>query len=281
VNIEPSREQRTIWAFWLACGVAAVAGVVPILLAGTSGRMSGVIIPLWVAAAGYAGCALVQRPGRAMATGLYFIAGLATVYGMLSMLAVPLRLAVIGTCPPAPALCETGLERPLTGAENTGVGFAAGFGIVALLLGFFGLVTLYRRLNVGRLAKPRVRGILPFTASTPPETPPQPPVRRIPPVTQSRAPEPESAVAVPEPTASPVAEIQQSELPPPEPQFELPAPAPELELAAPAPEPELPAHVDASEPVEEVPRAPAVTKPRTRRAPKTPQDTTTPDARGT
>ena len=195
MNTPAADRHPTIWAFWLACGLAAAAGVAPILLAGISGRESGVIVPMLVAAAAYAGCALVQGQGKVPATGLYFLAGLATLYGVLSMLAVPLRLAVIGTCPPAPALCAAGLERPLTASENAGIGFAAAFGIIAVFLGFFGLVTLYRRLKAGEPAGPKARRILPFAPARSPEPAQTPPVRRIPPVVHSRTAEPEAATA--------------------------------------------------------------------------------------
>jgi hypothetical protein len=275
VNNEFSLEQRTVWAFWLACGIAAVGGVVPLLLAGTSGRVSGVIIPLWAAAIAFGACSVLQGRGRPAATGLYFVAGLAIVYGILAMLAVQLRLAVVGTCPPTPEQCAIGLERPLSGAENTGLGFAAGFGIVAVLVGFFGLVTLYRRLNGGPMATPRGRRILPFGASSTPEPAPQPPVRRIPPVTHSSAPKSPAVAAAPEPPpASQGAVIQVPELSAPEPPLELPAPAPELDLPAPASGPDLPAHLDASQAPETAPAPAASTRPRRKRAPKTPIDPT-------
>ncbi len=271
MNNEFSQEQRTVWAFWLACGIAAVGGVVPLLLAGTSGRVSGVIIPLWVAAIAFGACAVLQGRGRPVATGLYFVAGLAIVYGILAMLAVPLRLAVVGTCPPAPAQCAIGLERPLSGAENTGLGFAAGFGIIAVLVGFFGMVTLYRRLNRGPMGTPRVRRILPFGASSTSKPSPEPPVRRIPPVSDSSAPESPAVAAAPEPPpASQAAVIQEPELSAPEPPLELPAPAPELELPAPASEPDLPAHLDASQAGATAPAPAASARPRRKRTPKTP-----------
>ncbi|MGH7764425.1 MAG: hypothetical protein ACREOM_08420 [Candidatus Dormibacteraceae bacterium] len=234
MDAEPTRRQRSIWAFWLACGVAAVAGILPILLAGTSGRVNGVIVPLWAAAIAFGACAILQGYGRAIVTGVYFVAGLATGYGILSIAAVPLRLAVLGTCTPSPAACAAGAERPLTSAENSGIAFAAALGIIALLVGFVGLATLYRRLNKGQVAsRPPMRRILPF-ASKPSEPPPQPPVRRIPPVTYSSATEPE-AIPTPAETPPTAAAAGEPELPAPEPQLELPAPAQELEL---------PAHVD-------------------------------------
>lgn len=273
MNTGASRDQPNVWAFWLACAVAAVAGAVPIALAGTSGRVNGGIVPLLAAAIAYAGCALVQRQGRAMATGLYFLAGLATLYGILSMVAVPLRLAVIGTCPSAPAQCAAGFERPLTSAENGGLGFAAALAIVALFLGFFGLVTLYRRLNGGPLGKPPARSILPFTAARPAEPAPSPPVRRIPPVAESRAAEPEAAATAPEPTPPPTAaQAQEPELAAPEAPPELPAPALELEL---------PAHGDASQPLQAALEPTPAAKPKTKRASRRSQGATPSDSSGT
>ena len=75
---------------------------------------------------------------------LYFVGGLAIVYGMLALFAVPLRLAVVGTCPPAPAQCLAGMEKPLTEGEQTGLWFAVGMGIVAIIVGYFGLYNVIR-----------------------------------------------------------------------------------------------------------------------------------------
>ncbi len=216
---------RVLWAFWIACGLAAVAGSAPLLFAGPSSRVAGAIIPFAVAAVALGGCALLHQQGRPIATGLYFIAGLAIVYAILALIAVPLRLAVIGTCPPEPARCGIGFEQPLTSGESTGIGFAIGMGIVSVLTGFFGLVTLYRRSAPSRRVEPSS----------------SPPVRRIAPVgssaaagTQERPVEPAAPAA---PTAPPTSAL---ETPAPE-------PAPQLELAAPVEELELPAHEEAPE----------------------------------
>jgi MFS family permease len=225
------RHPRVVWAFWIACGLAAVAGIAPLLLGGFSSRIGAVAIPFAVAAAALAGCALLHQQGRPVATALYFLAGLAIVYGILSLIAVPLRLAVIGTCPPLPAACPAGLERPLTAGESTGLAFAIGMGIVAILTGFFGLVTLYRR------SATRVEPVTP-------------PVRRIAPVGTRPAGAAPDAVA---PAAVAPADAAPIEAAPPAPAHE---PA---ELPAPEPQLELPAH---SEPV---PAAPAARKPRRRR----------------
>src|SRR5258708_34345440 len=100
---------------------------------------------------------------------------------MLAMLTLPLRLAVIGTCPPLPAACAAGLERPLTTGESNALGLAVGLGIVAILTGFFGLVTLYRRETLARA---------PSSA---------PPARRIAPVGAKPSAPPAAAVPVPDP----------------------------------------------------------------------------------
>lgn len=236
-----SSDQRTVWAFWLACALAAVAALAPLLLGGGSNRLGGAVVPFAVAAVALGACALLYAQGRPIATGLYFLASLAIVYGILAMVAVPLRLAVLGTCPPAPAPCGAGLERPLTGAENTALGFAVGIGVVAILTGFFGLVTLYRRLAPPATFTPPARRIAPIAAKAPAE-----------------------AVPTPAPTPSP----------PPEPEPEAAAESPQLELAAPVEALELP-EVGTADTVEAAPPAPQ-RPPRRKRVPKIRPDTPTP-----
>ncbi len=248
-------EQRVVWAFWLACVLAVLAGIAPFVFGGGSSRLGGAVFPFALAAIALGACALLYTQGRPIATTLYFLASLAIVYGILAMLAVPLRLAVLGTCAPEPAPCGAGLERPLMGAESTALGFAIGIGIVAILTGFFGLVTLYRR-----------------HAAPPP--PPTPPTRRIAPVGDKAAPAAAVGPAPSQPSPPPPAAEPE---PIPEPEPELPAHAPDLELAAPAEMLELPAVGTADPPVgtesssETAPPAPQP-KPRKRRAPKPPPD---------
>lgn len=243
---------RVLWAFWLACGLAAVAGIAPLLLAGPSSRIGSAIIPFGVAAIALAGCALLHQQGRPIATTLYFIAGLAIVYAILALIAVPLRLAVIGTCPPAPAACAVGFERPLTPGESTGFAFAIGMGIVAVLTGFFGLITLYRR------------------SATPRSEPSTPMMRRIAPVAQPTP-------ATPEKPAEPGAAVEPVEPAggaPPRTADPAAAPEPQLELEAPEQELELPAHVEPlelaapTEPATETETVVAASKPKRRRSPK-------------
>ena len=217
------QRERVLWAFWAACGFAAVAGVAPLVLAGPSSRVAGAIIPFAVAAIALAGCALLHGQGRPVATALYFVSGLAVVYAILALIAVPLRLAVVGTCMPTSAHCPPGFETPLTTGESSGLAFAIGMGLVAVLTGFFGLVTLYRQ----------------SAAKVEPVTPP---VRRIAAVPdrstapRAEAPAPLEAHAPPA-TADPA---PQRELAAPEEKLELPANIEPLELAAPEVEPAAP-----------------------------------------
>lgn len=195
--------QRSIWSLWLAAVIVFIGGLLPLVFGGTSSRVDGVVLPFTIGAIGLAACALLSNQSRAMIAVVYFVAGLAIVFGILSMVSLPVRLAALGSCPVAPNPCTTGLPRALSDAENTGIASASAFGIVAVFVGFFGLVTIYRR------------------AVTPAFTPPE---RKIPPVAPA-TPVQDSAPAPPQTK--------------PEPE---PEPPPEPELPAPEELPELPAH---------------------------------------
>jgi hypothetical protein len=240
-------EQRVPLAFWFACGLSAVAGVVPIVFGGGSNRIGGVLIPFAVAAILLAAGALLHSQGRPITTLLYFLASLAIVYGMLAILTLPLRLAVIGTCPPVPAACTSGLERPMTGGESTALGLTIGLGIVAILTGFFALVSLYRRV-------------------APPPPASIPPVRRIAPVTPRTSTETAAAETATPPLAPP------AEAEPEAP--ELPAPVEALELAAPVEPLELPEVGTADRPSETPAETPR--KPRRKRTPRPPHSPAAP-----
>jgi hypothetical protein len=198
------QEQRKIWSIWAAAGLAALGGLTPFVFGGTSSRITSVLIPFWVAAIALAACGLLNTQSRTVLSVIYFVAGLAIVYGLLSMFSLPIRLAVLGTCPAAPAPCPTGLSRPLTDGENTGMGSAAALGIFALFLGFYGLMTILRGAVIPQLA---------------------PRERKIPPVAPAAAPEP---VAV----AAPVAAEPEPELPAHE-EEELPELPPHESTSAP------------------------------------------------
>jgi hypothetical protein len=140
------KDARVLWSFWLACALAVTGGLAPLVLAsGGPNRLAGAIIPYLVAAGASAANALMYRRGKSLATALYFLAGVAIVYGMLMMFAVPLRLAVTGTCPDPPAVCPSGLERGFSGGETTGFTLAILMGVLSILAGFLGLMLLYRR----------------------------------------------------------------------------------------------------------------------------------------
>jgi hypothetical protein len=243
-------EPRVVWSFWIACGLAVTGGILPLLLgAGGTNRIAGAAIPFGIAAMALAAAALLYKQGRPLATALYFIAGMALVYGMLTMIAVPLRLAVIGTCDPAPAICLAGFERPMTGGEESGLAIGVAMGTLAILVGFFGLLMLFR-------IRPQ--------AATPPPTRIEKPW--APPAAEPQAPaaaEPEpaaAAVAAPtadSPPATPEIAAAAASVPPPKPArkprvkrapkplTELAAPEERLELAAPEEPLELPAPTEA------------------------------------
>ena len=261
------RNQRVMWAFWIAAALAAIGAVAPLSFSiGAHSRLQAVIVPFGIAAIALGINAVMYHQGRSLAATLYFIAGLAIVYGILAMVAVPLRLAVIGTCPPEPAKCPLGFEPPMTSAENNGLALASFCGVLAIFVGFYGLLMLYRRLGV----RPR-RGFLwpvkppaqpaPAAEITPPPAAPAPaapvvatpvvatPVVKAPEVTAPAevAPaEPTPGVEAPTPTApkataprvarsrprsQPRAKLQTMDEP-----KELPAPVEPKELPAPEPE---------------------------------------------
>lgn len=203
-RVTPSsmHEQRQAWAFWIASGLAIVGGLSPIVFAGISSRISGAIIPFWIAAIALAACGRYRRQGKALAVVLYFVAGLAVVYGVLQMVSLPLRLTLVGTCPPAPAQCLQGLQRPMTEGEQTGLWFGVGMGVVAIFVGYFGLFTMMRRPTSLPASPPLVREIPPV--ESPPEKESEPAMKEpTPAVKESEAPVKESKPADPTPpTAS-------------------------------------------------------------------------------
>ena len=200
------------WTLWAAAGLLVVGGLAPFVFGGTSSRIDGVIFPFGIAAVILAACSLVPNLSRSAIAVLYFVAGMAVVYGLLSMFSLPVRLAVLGTCPAPPAICTTGLPKPLTDGENTGMGVAAALGILALLLGFYGLVTIYRRTAIAPFAPP-VRTTPPVAAP-----PPTPAAETPPPAAETPPPEPVAVTARDEdneePELPPHEEEELPELPP-------------------------------------------------------------------
>ncbi len=208
-----------MWAFWIAAAMAAIGAVAPILFsAGTHSRLAGVIIPFGIATIALAANGYMHNRGRPLAVSLYFVAGIAIVYGILAMVAVPLRLAVVGVCPPAPARCPVGFEQQLTSGENSGLGVATFTGVLAIFIGFYALLLLYRR-HAAAAGK--------LTSLWPSQAPAKPPL-------PAEAP---PAVAAPEPAAPP--EIALAMAAPPIATAAPPAQAQEAP-AAPAPAPTRP-----------------------------------------
>ena len=235
-----------LWSFWIACGLAITGGILPLLLAaGGTNRIAGAAIPFGVAAAAFAAAALLYPQGRPVATALYFVAGMALVYGMLLMIAVPLRLAVIGTCAPAPALCPLGFERPMSGGEDSGLAIGVAMGTLAILVGFFGLLMLFRIRPQAETPPPmrREKPWEPPAASPSPSTTPEvEPVAVAAAAPKSESPAPTSAVAAADSAAAtPKSPRKPRARRAPEPPAELGAPAEPLELAAPEELLELPA----------------------------------------
>jgi hypothetical protein len=253
MDTNSQRELRVLWSFWIACGLAVTGAILPLLLAaGGTNRMAGAAVPFGAAAIALAAGALLYHQGRPLATALYFIAGLALVYGMLSMIAVPLRLAVLGTCDPAPAICASGFERPMSGGEDSGLAIGVAMGTLAILVGFFGLLMLYRirpqatTAPPTRIAKPWVPPATDAPASSPAEPAPEaavaepaPVVAATPAVAPAAAPD-DGVGTAPKPARRP--RVKRAK-----PQAELAAPVEPLELAAPEEPLELPAPASETE----------------------------------
>jgi len=253
--------QRAMWAFWIAAALAAIGAVAPLSFSiGAHSRLQWAIVPFGIAAVVLGINAVMYHQSRSLAATLYFVAGLAIVYGILAMVAVPLRLAVVGTCPPAPATCPLGYEQPMTSAENSGLALASFCGVLAIFVGFYGLLMLYRRLGVRPLqrslwpAKPPAQTTPPAevapaavapavvapVVAAPVEAAPAPvevapveaaPVEAAPAPAAPRAPRPR---ARPRAKARPQAADEPKELPAPEEPKELPAPAESEEPPPPA-----------------------------------------------
>ena len=224
-----------MWAFWIACFLLIIGGVAPILFGGgTSSRLGGVVIPFGIAAAAMGANALMYHQGRPLAAGLYFVSGISTVYGILSMLAVPLRLAVVGTCPAGVASCPGGFEQQLTVGENTGLTVALALGLTSILVGFLGLLMFYRSQGPRRASAP---------ARVWPDAPPAPlkPVETAPAKPEAEPALVGAAVAAStKPQAKPAAPAELPELEAPPELLELPAPHEEPAAAAAADPPPAP-----------------------------------------
>ena len=81
-NVE--RDQRIMWAFGIAAGLVVIGALAPLAFSvGAHSRLSGVAIPFGLAAVAFVVAAFMYQQGRTVAVALYFVAGLAIVYGIL------------------------------------------------------------------------------------------------------------------------------------------------------------------------------------------------------
>jgi hypothetical protein len=243
--MDPSiyRDARVLWAFWIACGLAVTGAIAPLLLAG-GGPISGVAIPFGIAAIAMATNALSYPRGRSLATALYVLAWIAVVYGILRMIAVPLEITVLGTCPALDSGCSPAFARPFSGGEGAGIGVGLLAGALALQVGFFGLRILYR----GPRKLPEAAAVTVMDpapqVTAPPQTAPAPPAPAEAPAL-IQAPTPETPAAGP--AAAPPPARKPSTRRSPKQAAELSAPVEPAELP-PHPEPaELPAHSQSAE----------------------------------
>jgi hypothetical protein len=233
VILAPEKDQRVAWAFWVAGVLAVFGGITPLVLGGGfGGRLAGVLFPFLVAAAAMAANAVFHYYGRLFTIILYFVGGIAIVYGVLGMLAVKLTLLVAGSCDPAPAACPPGFQRPLTTAESDTITVVVILGGLAILAGFVGLMLMYRRRPVER---PPV--VWPTLAPAPAPGPPQPsPPPPAPPTAEPVA-APAATEAIPSAVdinAKAAEDDELKELPAPEEPLERPAPEEPKELPPPA-----------------------------------------------
>jgi hypothetical protein len=216
VNQELSRNPFIERAFWVASGLAVVGAVLPLVVTiGQSNRLAATFWPFAAAAIGMGALAVFYERGRAMAGLVYFLSGLALAYGMLLLLSVPIKLAVLGSCPRPPTPCNGAVELQLSPAESTALTIAVAFGVMSLLAGFVALSVLYRQRAPA--PPPAVWPEIPPAPKSPPApepTPPPAPEAELEPVLEPEpvapAPSPKRKrtrkKAAPAPVAEPAAE---------------------------------------------------------------------------
>ena len=213
--MEPTvyRDQRVVWSFWIAAALVAAGGIAPFITSfGANSRIGAVFYPFGIAAVALVVNALTYHRGRPLAVALYFLAGLALVYGILWMLSLPIRLAVVGTCLPSPAGCLPGAEPAMTDGESNGFAIATLCGVLGIFVGFYGLLMLYRRRAALAKEAPEV-----WPAQPPSKPAAEPPVEAVTPKLAAAAAPTKSEVkaeADDEPKELP-APLEPKELPPP------------------------------------------------------------------
>src|SRR5437879_11527471 len=86
------QDQRVRLAFWVAGGLVAIGAVAPVVVGGgIHSRIAGVFIPFAIAAAALIINGFMYQQGRPLAVTLFFIAGLAIVYGILDRKSIRLN----------------------------------------------------------------------------------------------------------------------------------------------------------------------------------------------
>jgi hypothetical protein len=204
------REQRVLWSFWIACGLAATGAIAPIVLApGDLSRALGVAIPFALAAILLGVMALTYPRGKSWATGLYILTWIAVVYGILRMIAVPLQQAVIGACPVSADVCAPGLSRPFGTGET-----------VAIAVGGPESYATTPPTRVIPTRTERAPAAEPEPVATPPSSAPEPPVAPAPATPKIRKPRAKRKAAI---AVEPARDAEQAELPAHEDAAELPA----------------------------------------------------------
>ena len=132
-----SRFPRSGVLRWLLLGACATAvgALLAALLPLTAGcdRIAGAALPFAVAAAALLVLALITTLEGWISMTLYALAALATTYGAAVLASLPLRLAVLGTCPTTATACSIGYEPPMTSLEQAGVNVGITLAVVALL----------------------------------------------------------------------------------------------------------------------------------------------------
>jgi hypothetical protein len=136
MNRAPDTYQVAQWCTWAAC-IAAVVGAAIAVGASAAGpnRVLGVAPPFVIAAILLVVAASQRAPW--ISGLLYGVGILALLYGIITALALPLRLLIEGTCPLTTTSCPVGFEHPASSTENLVVyaaNIAGGLAVILVLV---------------------------------------------------------------------------------------------------------------------------------------------------
>lgn len=244
-NVE--RDPRVLRSFWISCGLVATGAIAALLLtAGGPSLILGGAISFAVAAIAMAVNALTYPRGMGVAIGLYIIAWLAVVYGILRMIAAPIQLIVVGTCP-AQIGCTPEFSNAFSGGEGVAIAVGIATGALALQVGLFGIRILYRGPQKPKAPAAARTMWAPSPAAAVPETasaPPSPPAGQIDAPSGATTTEPPAQAPVVTPRRARKPRIKTA----PAQVAELPAPIEPAELPAHEEQAELPPHAESPEP---------------------------------